>query len=279
MKNSHKYSLFAGCAVGLIFTSNVVMAMPVTATDTYTLSGTGQFMSTTSGPVTHIFDINGFLSSGFSTPYNLSNVSVMATFTDDTDSIIGSNLGTPGPYAWTSGPDSFGGGTQRRTVTAVYTEEQETAALSAGTSSYSGSTTATNGGSYTHSTLDSHTGLGYHSGSCSWGSCSSGYYDSYLNKYTDTTGPRTNYNGPFQINAMLDSTAVADLGVDGMLGVSVSSTVGDFWLQSLSLTFTATPASSQSTAGTGTQLPEPGNMALLGMGLLGMAAYRRRRRS
>ncbi|MCF6196532.1 MAG: PEP-CTERM sorting domain-containing protein [Emcibacter sp.] len=73
---------------------------------------------------------------------------------------------------------------------------------------------------------------------------------------------------------------MTDLQADGMLSVDIFSSLGDFNLQSLSLTFTASQNQSvQTTSGTSNQVPEPGTLALLGLGLMGVAGYRRRRRS
>ncbi|MCF6196530.1 MAG: hypothetical protein L3J50_07475 [Emcibacter sp.] len=186
----NRYKLLAGCALAVIYSSNVAVAMPVTATDTVTLPGGSVYMSG-SGINTYTFDINSYLGSGFTAPYNLSNVSILASFMDDqNDGITRSNESNLGSYVWTSGPDYYGGGTQRRNGTADFTEEQETAGLTAGASSYYSSTSSSAGGTYSQSQSDGSTQAGYHSGSCSWGWCSGGHYH-YINKYTDYAGDLT----------------------------------------------------------------------------------------
>lgn len=61
-----------------------------------------------------------------------------------------------------------------------------------------------------------------------------------------------------------------DLWADGRMGVYVSSTLGDFYLDSSTLTVIGDN-------GTSAPVPEPGTMALLGFGMLSLAIYGKRR--
>lgn len=60
-----------------------------------------------------------------------------------------------------------------------------------------------------------------------------------------------------------------DLWADGRLGVLVSATFGDFYLASSQLTAYGDNGSAP--------VPEPGTMVLLGLGMLGLAIYGKRR--
>jgi hypothetical protein len=65
----------------------------------------------------------------------------------------------------------------------------------------------------------------------------------------------------------LSAHALFDLNADGLLGVTVAATNGDFWWKQSLLTVDARPVS----------VPEPGTLLLLGSGLLAIGFRSRRR--
>jgi len=89
-----------------------------------------------------------------------------------------------------------------------------------------------------------------------------------------TTGGVYSYNFNLTSNDFTGSLLGRfDLWADGRLGVFVSSTFGDFYLDSSVLTVSGNDGSAPAPA----PVPEPGTMALLGFGLFGLAVYGKRR--
>jgi hypothetical protein len=97
-----------------------------------------------------------------------------------------------------------------------------------------------------------------------------GGYQYYYSQYRDTYQA---ISGPLQVSMGLDAVALADLALDGLLGIGVSA-FGQFSLQSASLTFTA----EQAGISQGGSVPEPGSIALSATALAALLALRRRRR-
>jgi PEP-CTERM motif len=85
-----------------------------------------------------------------------------------------------------------------------------------------------------------------------------------------TTGGVYSYNFNLTSNSYTGNLLGRfDLWADGRLGVLVSSTLGDFYLASSTLTAYGDNGTAP--------VPEPGTMVLLGFGLLGIAIYGKRR--
>lgn len=95
-----------------------------------------------------------------------------------------------------------------------------------------------------------------------WGTNGTGY-DYYSHRSRDYTG---GYSGLLSITIGLDAAALADLGSDGVLGLNIWSSLGQFDLSSVRLDVTAA-------------VPLPGSLLLMGLGLAALGAARRRQQA
>lgn len=86
------------------------------------------------------------------------------------------------------------------------------------------------------------------------------------NSTRDTAAPNGTY-----VTINLDAASLADLNADGSIAVEITGTSGNFYFADSTLTVDAAPAASA--------VPEPMSLALVGAGMLGMGALRRRKSS
>lgn len=196
--------------------------------------------------------------SNYVAPYQINSASVMFSFSDDAnDATLTSSYYTAyTPAAITS-----------RLFVATYTDPSESASVSVGGQSASGSTAYYSTPSHlVGTTLD----WSYYANNCP------GYYGQPCNhqlfqgttfNYQSTSG----YTGSFNLGYNLNAANLASLASGGVLNFSLGRT-GDLVLNSAMLTFDITENPAAISA-----VPEPETygMLLAGLGLLGFAARRR----
>ncbi|MEI6828014.1 MAG: PEP-CTERM sorting domain-containing protein [Desulfuromonadales bacterium] len=101
------------------------------------------------------------------------------------------------------------------------------------------------------------------------------YTLSSLKWNTPKINPDTNSNNPFStattVNGAHSADVIADFQKDGILGLDINWAGGDFIVMSVEAIATGCDINIAA------PVPEPGTMMLLGIGMLGMAVYGKRR--
>lgn len=218
----------------------------------------------TSNPETGKFDIAGQLGGR-----QVVSATVTANFVDDLDISAYSVL--VGNWQLTSS-NSYGVfctrwgclGSQTdnyysRTITSNYIDPLETATLTIG-----GEVKSVSSNAFSETTNDGSASAGFNWNGDGWNYYTNNYVDhAYGNK------------GAFSMTFALNSTALSDLNADGLLSFLVKASTGDFRIGGITLNATLGEAGGQ---GQG-QVPEPGSIALLGLGALALGLSNRKRRS
>lgn len=146
-----------------------------------------------------------------------------------------------------------------RTVTSNYIDPLETATLTIG-----GEVKSVSSNAFSETTNKGSAFAGF-----SWNGDGWNYY---TNQYVDHAYGN---KGAFTMTFALNTTALSDLNADGLLSFLVKASSGDFRIGGITLNATLGEAGGQ---GQG-QVPEPGSIALLGLGALALGLSNRKRRS
>ncbi|HEX6734328.1 MAG TPA: PEP-CTERM sorting domain-containing protein, partial [Azonexus sp.] len=98
--------------------------------------------------------------------------------------------------------------------------------------------------------------------------------DATVQLYNGTNVNNGNTGADFPIVLL---AALSDLSADGILSVTLSASSGDYRFTHSLLSAEITRGSTDSVQLAATAVPEPGTMALLGLGMLGMGLMRKRK--
>jgi hypothetical protein len=242
------------------------------------------------GDINGQFDIEPLVSGGsYVQPYVISQAVIRFAFDErSVESLMSTSTG--GYY--TTGGSYYGGYQYARTEQQnFYNPYDEVTAYAPGTAP----TSAGNGsGGYSYSMYGSTTfdfsqsrqsGTGSYSYSCGWWSTCYASYPIYATDsyYTEHDSQHSGYTGDILFDMPIYPQGLDDLAADGILPFSIHVNSGAVALTQAQLLFDIYPNAPEpqllrSFSPTAADVPEPGTLASLGLGLAALAWMRRRRR-
>lgn len=224
------------------------------------------------------FNINSVLPGGglYTLPYAITSASISFSFTDNADNFsVSTTAGASIKTATNSNHQGTQADPKIKTyltyVDTVKSNPLETVQIGIGDQFVNGSTGFYGSVTPLNSGAQSLTSTVLEKKGSEW----------WLNKYyTQNRTSESGYKGDVGLYLDLDSNGLNDLAQDGILNFTLTSLAGDInYLDGkLSVTIDSNPVVLQSTSiPQQTPVPEPGTIALLGSGLLGLAIYGKRR--